>query len=101
MDITALDGETCLSSVDECTPYRSAGGDVHVGVVEDEHGIFAAQLQYHRQQLARRSFADAPAGRDAAREDELVDWRLDQCRPGRAFADNYLHKIGIQARRMH
>ena len=42
MYVAALDGEAGLAGVHQRAPERAAGGDVQVGVVEDEHGIFAA-----------------------------------------------------------
>src|ERR1019366_2378216 len=98
MDVTALDREACLAGVHERAPQRSAGSDLHVGIVEHNHGIFSAQLQHDWQQLSRSGFSDAFARRNTAGEDELVDGRIDQSRTGRPFSDDHLHEIRVQAR---
>ncbi len=99
MDVAALDRQARLPGVHECAPHGAAGGDVQVDVVEHDHGVLAAQLQHHGQQLPRGRFAHAPAGRHASSEHDFVDGRLDERRPGRTFADHHLHEIGIQASR--
>ena len=98
MNVTALDRKARLAGIHERAPQGAAGSNVHVGIVEHDHGIFAAQLQHDRQQLSRRGFSHAFAGGNAAGEDELVDGRIDQRRTGGALADHHLHQIGIQAR---
>ncbi len=100
VNIAALDRQTGLPRVDECTPNRRARGHVHVGVVEDQHGILPAKFEHHRQQSLRRSRCDPLPGPNAAGEHQLVDRRTQQRRPGRALADNHLKHILGHTRRM-
>src|SRR5260370_8222314 len=59
LNITTLDGKTCLPGVDERSPNRAAGGNVHIGVVEDEHRIFPAQFEDHRKQSGAGSLRNS------------------------------------------
>ena len=48
MDVAALDRQASLPGVHERAPNSCALGDVDVGVVENEHRIFAAEFQHNR-----------------------------------------------------
>jgi hypothetical protein len=75
----------------------AAGGDLQIGVIEHDHGIFAAELQNNRQEPVRRRFANALAGGDAAGEDQLVDGRFGERCAGWGLAHHNLHEVGMQA----
>src|ERR1700756_818201 len=46
LDEEALDGKTDLAAIRVAAPDGGAGGDIEVGVSQDEHGIFAAEFQH-------------------------------------------------------
>src|SRR5262249_33610285 len=68
--IAALDRKTCLSGVDESSPHRRARGDLYVGVVENQHGVLAAQFEQNRQQARGGGGGDFLAGENTSGEDK-------------------------------
>src|ERR1700722_1127284 len=93
MDVAAFDGEASLAGVDERSPDGGARGNVNIGVIEHEHGIFPAEFEHDRQQALGCGSSDAFAGGDAAGEYEFADWRLEQRGAGRAVAYDHLNNI--------
>ena len=100
MHVAALHRQARLSRVDERSPHRRARSHIHVGILEDEHRILSTQLKHHRKQALRRRSRDPLPGRNAAREDQLIDRRTQQRRPGRALADYHLKHVLGHARRV-
>ncbi len=92
MHVAAFQRQAGLTSVHESRPKSAAGGNFQIGIVEHDHGIFAAQFQHHRQQAARGGFAYPFSSGNASGEHQLVDGRLDQRCSGRALADDDLHQ---------
>src|ERR1700676_3962752 len=45
-DEEAFDGKTNLAAIRVATPDGGAGGDVEVGIRQDDHGVFAAKFQH-------------------------------------------------------
>ena len=70
--VNTLDRDTGLAAIHEAAPDRGAGGDVQIGVGENDHGIFAAEFERGRNQLFGAGFGDALAGGDAAGEKNFV-----------------------------
>src|SRR5215469_5386280 len=58
MYVTSLDRKASLPGVDECSPNRAARCDVHVRIVEHNHGIFATKLEHNRKQAGSRRLGD-------------------------------------------
>ena len=73
VDVAALDRDAGLAGVHHGAPDGGAGGDVQIGVVEDNHGVRAAEFEDDGEQARGGSGGDTASGGDAAGEDELVD----------------------------
>src|ERR1700687_4297625 len=67
-----LDGEADLAAIGVTAPNRGAGGNVEVGVGEDEHSVFAAEFKDGRDQALGAGFGDTPPGGDASGEQNFV-----------------------------
>src|ERR1700679_779565 len=46
MHIAALYREARLPGIQERSPHCRAGSYIYIGIIEDDHGIFSAQLQH-------------------------------------------------------
>ena len=93
MHVAALDRKTGLPGIHERTPNRAAGCDVHVRVVEHQHGIFSAQLQHDWQQARSSGLRDALARGHASGEDEFVDCGVQERRACGSVADDNLKNV--------
>ena len=82
MHVTALHREAGLAGVDERAPNRCARGDIQVGIVEHQHGIFASEFQHDGQEARGGSLRDPFAGGDTAGENQFVDFGVEQRRAG-------------------
>ncbi len=93
MHVAALHRKTGLSGIHERPPDRAAGCDVHIGVIEHQHGIFPAKFQHYREQASCRGLRNALARGDASGKDQLVDFSVQQCRARGPVADDDLKNI--------
>src|SRR5579884_1979786 len=50
MHVTALYGKARLPGIHKRAPHGGAGSGVKVGVIQHQHGIFAAEFEHHGQQ---------------------------------------------------
>ena len=82
MDVAALDGDAGLAGVHHGAPDGGAGGGVQIGVVQDDHGIFAAEFEDDGKQAIGGGDGDPASGGDAAGKDQLVDGTGDQMLAG-------------------
>src|SRR5262252_3969597 len=87
MHVTTLNREASLSGVHKRAPDGSARRDIDIGIVEDEHGIFAAQLEHHWKQPRRGRLSDPLASWNAAGKDQLVYVGLEYGGSGPSVAD--------------
>ena len=78
VDVTALNRDTGLSGVHHGTPDGGTGGGVNVGIVEDDHGVFAAEFEGDGEQALGGGDGDTASGGDAAGENQLIDLAGDQ-----------------------
>ena len=78
MDVTAFDGDTGLSGVHHGTPDGGTGGGVEVGILEDDHGVFAAKFEGDGKQALCGGDSDPASGGDTAGENQLIDGAGDQ-----------------------
>ena len=58
LDIDALDGRAGLAAVHQRAPNAGAGGTIEIGVFENDHRIFATELQRNRNQTVRGAAHD-------------------------------------------
>src|SRR6202035_2059593 len=75
-DKVTAGGHADLALVQERAPRAGRGGGRHVGVVEDDQGGVAAELQVRPLEVARGEFADATADRGRAGEADDPDERV-------------------------
>ena len=54
LDVDAFDGNAGLAAIHEAAPDGGAGGDVEIGVGEDDHRVLAAEFQDRWDQLFGR-----------------------------------------------
>ena len=73
MDVAALDRKASLAGIHERAPDRAAGSNFDIGIVEHQHGIFAAKFQHYRQQTSRGGLGDSFSRGHASGKDQLVD----------------------------
>ena len=66
-------GDACLAVVHERRHLEAVHGGGQVGVVEDDGGRLAAELERHPLELLAADAGDAPAGSRRAGERDLVD----------------------------
>src|SRR6202035_5096011 len=76
------------TGVVESTPQRAGDRVVDVGVGEDDHRVFASELEHGTLELASARLADAAADLDRAGEEHLAHARLDECRAGARTMDD-------------
>ena len=75
-DINALDGKAGLAAIRETAPDGGARGDVEIGIGENDHGVFAAELEHGRNQFRCARFSNVRPGGDAAGEEYFCRGRL-------------------------
>src|ERR1700733_4244747 len=76
MNVTTLDREAGLARVDEGSPDSAARGYVNIGVVKDEHWVFAAEFEHDRKKTLGGSFCNPATGGYTACKYELVNIAL-------------------------
>ncbi len=85
-----------LARVEEGAPDRPRGGPLEVGVLQDDHGVLAAELQDHRRQVAGGALHHLPSGGHAAGKREHVHRRVHH-RPARLTRPRgHLHEPRIR-----
>ncbi len=78
LDEEPLDGEANLAAICVAAPDSGAGGDVEVGIRENEHGVFAAEFENGGNQALGAGFGNATTSRDASGEQDFVRVGIDQ-----------------------
>jgi hypothetical protein len=78
VDVASLHRQAGLAGIHECAPDGGAGGHVHIGIFQHDHGILAPELQYYREQPRRCDLRDFLSSGYAAGKDQLVDRGLQQ-----------------------
>ena len=77
---------------------RSLNGTIDVGVLANDHGVLAAELEGEGDQLLGAGHGDPAPGGDAPRERHLVDAAVHQGGPGLAVALEHLVQVRRKAR---
>src|SRR5919197_5435364 len=98
--VAALHRKTRLSRIHERTPHGAAGDDVDVDIVQDDHGIFAAEFENDWKQAHSGCLCDSLSGLNAPRKDQFVEVRVSQCGAGRAISHEDLKNVLGNACRM-
>ena len=73
VEVEALDREAGLPAVEEAADARCTDRGVDVGVVEDDHGVGAAELERHALHASRRELGDVLSDRSRPGERHLRD----------------------------
>src|SRR5207302_4258810 len=91
--VAALDREARLSRVDEGAPNGTARNDVHINVIQNQHGIFAAQLEDNRKQACGSNLCDSLAAGNTSGKDQFVELRVGERGAGGAVSHHQLKDI--------
>ena len=98
-DVDPLGGDAQLAGVGEAGPDRALGRLLHVGVVQDQQRVLAAELQRAADQPLRALGGDLAPGRGRSGEADVVAL-VDQLRPDDvARAVHHRPQVGGQADR--
>ena len=99
LDEDSFDGEADLAAIGVAAPDGAAGGDVEIGVGENDHGVFAAEFEDGGNQVLGAGFGDTASGLDAAGEQNFVGSRVDERLTDSASALNDRYQILRENRR--
>src|SRR5688572_9180859 len=95
-DVNAFDRYADLARIGERPPYRRVGRALDVGVAQNDHRIFAAEFETHRNQPLRRALGDRLAGARAAGERDHIGF-VNQRPPRLAVAVDDLQNVRRRA----
>lgn len=96
VDVQPLDGDAELSGGGEAGADGTGGGLLHVGVLEDQHGVLAAELQRDADQAGGRALGDLAAGARGAGERDVVGVLDDLGPDDRSVTEDDLEHLGGQ-----
>ena len=96
LHVDALDGDAQLAGVGERADHGTLDRPVQLDVAGDDHGVLAAQLGRHADELLARLAGDAPPGGRRAREHHVVGGLDDGGAHGGARSGHDLDQPGGQ-----
>src|SRR5262245_14404919 len=91
-DVNAFDRDADLARIGERAPDRRVGRALDVGVAQNDHRVFAAEFEAHRDQSLRRALGDRLAGARAAGERDHIGL-VNQRAPRLAVAVDDLQNV--------
>ncbi len=97
VDVQPLDGDAELSGGGEAGAYGAGGGLFEVGVVQDQHGVLAAEFERDADQAGGGALGDLAAGAGGAGEGDVVGVLDDLGADDRALAEHDLEDALGQA----
>ena len=98
LDEQSFHRKTDLPAICVAAPHRGARGHIQIRVAQNQHGVFAAQLQHGGNQIARARFGHVFAGIHAAGEKYFVGASLNQRLADFAAALQHGDQVGGKAR---
>ena len=98
MDVQPLDGDAQLPGGGEAGADGTGGGLLDVGVVEDQHGVLAAEFEGDADQTGGGALGDLAAGAGGAGEGDVVGVPDDLGSDDRAVTDDDLEDLGRKPR---
>jgi len=96
-DENPFGGEAALPGSDEAADERRVHGLVELGIVADDQGVFAAELENRRRDRLGALGDDLLAIGLRAGEDDFVNAAGDQCRTGLSVAVDDLDEVRAEA----